>query len=121
MNHSCYYLMDKMDAYMGDDRQAYRICALIGIQALQHYVGTDRVHTSYDNFIEVYDYLIRMYCRKNYSSGSTAEEIMEGFEGFWEIIAYQVEGWSRYTHYSDITDEDYMRLVYETYVNEHYR
>lgn len=115
MNHSYNYLFDKMDNYMGDDEYAYHISSLIGFQGMIHY-NQSRAITSYDNFIEIYDYMVKLYCKKNLQDDLSYYEALEKFDDFWSQISYNLKSWAPY---KDV-NEDYIYTVYEQYVSEHY-
>jgi len=115
MNHSVNYLIEKMDNYMNDDNYAYHIVGLIDLQGKLRYDGYNAI-TTYDNFYELYNYIIDIYCKSNYKDESNSDTVLNGFDEFWNKISFGITG---YHPYKGIK-EDYMRKLYTNYVEEHY-
>ena len=111
-NHSVNYLIDQMDAFMGDEEYAYQIVARIDAQMALRYTPYQEV--DFRDFQPVYDYLARMYFKKNIQPDMTAEQAQAVFDAFYEDISFHFENMNRGY---DITQETFAE-AYDQYLAE---
>ena len=90
MNHSINYLCMKMDEYMNDDGCALHMLDLIDAQMAIQY--NERIEGDNDNFIELYDYLMRMYMKKHLSDDMTYEQAEAVYSDFMRNITHSDGG-----------------------------
>ena len=102
-NHGVNYLIDQMDTFMGDEEYAYQVVAMIDAQMALRYTPYQSV--DFHDFQPLYEYLIRMYCKKNLRADMTYEQAQEVFDAFYEDITFNFENMNRGY---DITEENFM-------------
>ena len=101
-NHSVNYLIVQMDAFMGDEEYAYRVVAMIDAQMSLRYTPYQSV--DFRDFQPLYEYLARMYFKKNLQAGMTYEQAKEVFDAFYEDITFNFENMNRGY---DISEENF--------------
>lgn len=92
-NHGVNYLIDKMDEFMGDEEYAYQVVAMIDAQMALRYTPYQSV--DFYDFQPLYEYLMRMYCKKHLRAGMTYEQAKEVFDAFYEDITFNFENMNR--------------------------
>lgn len=92
-NHSVNHLIGKMDEFMSDEQYAYKIVAMIDAQMSLRYTPYQAV--DFYDFQPLYDYLIRMYCRKYLSPDMSPEQAETVFDRFYEDISFNFENLNR--------------------------
>ena len=102
-NHSVNYLIDQMDAFMGDEEYAYRVVAMIDAQMSLRYTPYQSV--DFHDFQPLYEYLMRMYCKKNLRADMTYAQAREVFDAFYEDITFSFENMKRGY---DISEENFL-------------
>lgn len=90
LNHSINYLCLKMDEYMNDDGYALHILDLIDTEMAIQY--NERIKSDGDNFIELYDYLTRMYMKKHLSDDMSYEQAEAVYSDFMRNITHSDGG-----------------------------
>lgn len=115
MNHSINYLKAEMDNYMSDEQYAYHILSIITIQGQLHYNNASAI-TDYENYEELYNYIIRLYCTKNFDNNTSMNEVEEGFDDFWSFIR---GGMDKYDSYKGFRENNIHEL-YSNYVENNY-
>ena len=90
LNHSINYLCLKMDEYMNDDGYALHILDLIDTEMAIQY--NERIKGDGDNFIELYDYLTRMYMKKHLSDDMSYEQAEAVYSDFMRNITHSDGG-----------------------------
>jgi len=88
-NHSVNELVEAMDEYMGDENYAYQILARIDAQATLKYESRRVDPVDFYDMRPLYEYLVRMYCKKYITEGMTKEEAEEVFNAFYEEVAFE--------------------------------
>lgn len=86
MNHSVNYLIEKMDEYMGDEEYAYHIISLIDAEATLRY--TDYIEVDYHEFSELYEYITKMYMKKNLNENMSYDEALVIYDNLMSEITY---------------------------------
>ena len=109
-NHSVNYLIDRMDAFMGDEEYAYQIVAMIDAQMILRY--TPHQSVDFHDFQPLYDYLAKMYFKKNIHAGMTYPQAEAVFQDFYEEITFNFENMNRKFN---ITEETFLP-AFETYI-----
>ena len=110
-NHSVNYLIDKMDAFMGDEDYAWQIVAAIDAQASLRY--TSYAAVDFYDFQIVHDYIAEMYFKKHITPDMSYSEAEVVFDEFYDNITHYFENMNRkYT-----INEDTFRPVFEEYVS----
>jgi len=102
-NHGVNYLIDQMDAFMGDEEYAYRVVAMIDAQMSLRYTPYQSV--DFHDFQPLYEYLIKMYCKKNLRADMNYEQAEEVFDAFYEDITFNFENMNRGY---DISEETFL-------------
>lgn len=111
-NHGVNYLIDQMDAFMGDEDYAYQIIAKIDAQMALRYTPYQGV--DFYDFQPVYEYLAAMYFKKHISPDTSREEAQKIFDAFYEDISFHFENMNRGY---DITNETF-RETFENYLKD---
>lgn len=107
MNHSVNYFISEMDKFMGDNN-AEHIIALMESQMALHY--NKYVETDLTNFEELFEYLTRMYMKKNLKANMSYSEASELFDKFYGEITYNFDNLE--VPYPEVT-EDKFRTEFE--------
>ena len=92
-NHSVNYLIEKMDAYMGDEQYAYQIVAMIDAQSSLRYTPYQAV--DFHDFLPMYEYIAKMYFKTYLTPGMSEEEAGQVFDAFYEEITFNFENMNR--------------------------
>lgn len=109
-NHGVNYLIEQMDAFMGDAQYAYQVVAMIDAQMslrYEPYKGVD-----FRDFQPMYEYIAEMYFKKNITPDMTYEAAQAVFNAFYEDITFNFENMNRKY---DI-DENTFLPVFEEYI-----
>lgn len=109
-NHGVNYLIEQMDAFMGDTQYAYQIVAMIDAQMSLRYEPYREV--DFHDFQPMYEYIAKMYFKKNITPDMNYEETQSVFQAFYEDITFNFENMNRKY---DI-DENTFLPVFEEYV-----
>lgn len=117
MNHSVNYLIDQMDKYMEDDQYAYHIITLIDAEAALRY--TPYLEPEFEDFTDLYQYITRMYVKKNVTSDMTYEQTQEIYNNLVEELTYYFDQMTNPIELDlNIFEEEYNKCIEELGINE---
>lgn len=111
-NHSVNYLIDQMDAFMGDEQYAYQVVAMIDAQMSLRYTPYQGV--DFHDFQPMYEYLARMYFKKHISAEMDYSAAKAVFDDFYAEITFNFENMNR--KYD--VDENTFLPTFEKYISE---
>lgn len=109
-NHSVNYLIEQMDAFMGDTQYAYQIVAMIDAQMSLRYEPYRAV--DFHDFQPMYEYIAKMYFKKHITQDMSYGEAQVVFSDFYQEITFNFENMNRKY---DI-DENTFLPVFEEYI-----
>lgn len=100
-NHSVNYLVDQMDAFMEEEDYAYQVVAMIEAQMSLRY--TPYASVDFRDFQPMYEYLMRMYCKKYLTADMSYSDAQAVFDAFYEEITFNFENMNRKYEISEET------------------
>lgn len=103
MNHSVNYFCKQMDKYMGD-QNSYYIIALWEAEMSLHY--TEYIDVDFENFQDLFDYLVKFYMKKHLKSDMTYDEALQIFDNFYSEVTFNFENLT--DPYPEITEEKFL-------------
>lgn len=111
-NHSVNYLAEQMDAFMGHDKIAYHMLALIDSEAKNRYESYQA--TKYSDYAELHAYICAMYLKAHLTSDMSYQEALSVYNDFQEDIHHYFDKMKRPFYLS----EDWFQKIFDQYLAE---